>query len=290
MLKKVLVPIDGSKLAEQVFPTVTELAAALKLEVTLFCVCESDSDEEREACRFYIKERAEQLKRSLEGSSSSVMTEVLPGKSAELIIRYAEIEKVDLIILMSHGRSGIMPWSLGSTADRILRRTNTPLIIIRAGKTAEEARIFSRIAVPMDHSEKAQAIIPYLKEVTTVIPCEIFPIGVVEAGRHVHTIGGLDYIPFRERDIEETIAGAKRHLERICADLSQTKAKVTCEVRVGDAAGEILKYADEIGATLIAMSAHGHSLIESWTMGSVAQKIVSAAQRSIFLVPSLEEK
>jgi nucleotide-binding universal stress UspA family protein len=57
-----------------------------------------------------------------------------------------------------------MPWSLGSTADRVLRRTNTPLIIIRAGRTAQEARIFSRIVVPLDHSEKAKAVLPYITD------------------------------------------------------------------------------------------------------------------------------
>ena len=214
---------------------------------------------------------------------------VLFGKPAEQILNHAEVNKVDLIIMSSHGRSGIMPWSLGSTVDKVFKKAGIPLIVVRAKEPPEEARLFSRIVVPLDGSEKSIAVLPYIKELAKILPCEVFPIQVVEAGRHVRTIGGLDYVRFKERDISSTKAAVKKYLESVCTDLALTKAKVSCEVRVGDAAREILKFADEKGCTLIAMSSHGHSGIEAWAMGSVTSKIV-AGQQAIGLAGAVFRK
>jgi len=290
MYYRVLVPLDGSKLAEQVFPAVAELASAFGSEVVIAGVCEPEEKEEGQTCRLYINDKAEQLESSLAGSAATLKTVVLFGKPAEQILRYAEVEKVDLIIMSSHGRSGIMPWSLGSTVDKVFKRVGIPLIVVRAKEPPEEARLFSRIEVPLDGSEKSTVVLPYIRELAKVLPCEVFPVQVVEAGRHVRTIGGLDYVRFGERDISSTKAAVKKYLEGVCTDLALTKAKVSCEVRVGDAAREILKFADEKGCTLIAISSHDHSGIEAWAMGSVTFKIVDVSKQSVWLVPSFVRK
>jgi nucleotide-binding universal stress UspA family protein len=290
MLNRVLVPLDGSKVAEQVFPAVTELASALDLEVVIAGVCELEEKEEGQTCRLYINDKTEQLEGRLAGSAATVKTVVLFGKPAEQILSYAEVEKVDLIIMSSHGRSGIMPWSLGSTVDKVFKKAGIPLIVVRAKEPPEEARLFSRIVVPLDGSEKSTAVLPYIRELANVLPCEVFPVQVVEAGRHVRTIGGLDYVRFIERDISSTKAAVKKYLEGVCIDLALTKAKVNCEVRVGDPAREILKFADEKGCTLIAISSHGHHGIEAWALGSVTSKIVEVSKQPVWLVPSFARK
>lgn len=286
MLDKVLLPLDGSKLAEQVFPTVTELASALGSKVVIVGVCESEDKEEGYACRLYINNKFEQLKGSLAGSRASLEMVELFGNPAEQILSYAEVKKVDLIIMSSHGRSGIMPWSLGSTIDKVFKKIGIPLIVVRAKEQPEEVRLFSRIVVPLDGSEKSAAVLPYVKELANISPCEVFPIRVVESGRHVRTVGGLDYVQFKEQDVSSMKATVEKYLEDVCTDLALTKAKVICEVRVGDAAQEILKFANEIGCTLMAMTSHGHHGIEAWALGSVTSKVVAVAKQSVLLVPS----
>ena len=290
MFNRVLVPLDGSKLAEQVFPAVAELASAFGSEVVIAGVCKPEETEEGQACRLYINAEVEQLEGSLAGSAATLKTVVLFGKPAEQILRHAEVNKVDLIIMSSHGRSGIMPWSLGSTVDKVFKKVGIPLIVVRAKEPPEEARLFSRIVVPLDGSERSSAVLPYIRELAKILPCEVFPIQVVEAGRHVRTIGGLDYIRFRERAISSTKAAVEKYLEGVCTDLALTKAKVSYEVRAGDAAREILKFADEKGCTLIAISSHGHSGIQAWAMGSVTSKIVEVSKQSVWLVPSFARK
>ena len=290
MFNRVLVPLDGSKLAEQVFPTVMELASAFGSEVVIVGVCAPEEKEEGQACQLYINNDAEQLEGSLTGSAATLRAVVLFGKPAEQILSYAEVNGVDLIVMSSHGRSGIMPWSLGSTVNKVVKRAGVPLIIVRTKEPPEEARLFSRIVVPLDSSERSTVVLPYIKELAKILPCEVFLIQVVEPGKHIRTIGGLDYVQFKDRDINSTKATVKKYLEGVGADLALTKAKVSCEVRVGGAAREILKLADEKGCTLIAMSSHGHSGIEAWAMGSVTSKIVEVSKQSVWLVPSFARK
>ncbi|MFH1382717.1 MAG: universal stress protein [Chloroflexota bacterium] len=290
MLNKVLVPIDRSKFAEQAFPAVTELAKAFGSEVVIFGVCEAEGSEEEQACQLYMGSKAEELGISLTGSAATSRIVVVSGRAAEQILSYAEVEKFDLIVMSSHGKSGITRWSLGSTADKVLRKAGIPLIIIRAKEPPQESSIFGRILVPIDGSERSTAILPFIEGLAAKLPCEVCLVEVVEPGMHVRTIGGLDYVPFKERDTEETKDNAKKYLEKVSANLASTKAKVTCEVRAGDVAQEILNLANEKGCTLIAMSSHGHSGIEAWSMGSIAAKIVEATTQSVWLVPSFARK
>ena len=290
MFNRILVPLDGSKLAKQVFPAVAELAIAFGSEVVIVGVCDHEDKKEGQACRLYINDEAEQLKGRLSGSSSTLRTIVLFGKPAEQILSYAEVNKVDLIIMSCFGHSGIMPWSMGSTANKVLKKTGVPLIVVRSKELPEETRLFSRIVIPLDGSEKSTAVLPYIRELAKLLYCEIFLIQVVEAGTHVRTIGGMNYVRFSERDISSTKTAMKKYLEGVCTDLALTKAKVSCEVRVGDAALEILKFADEKGCTLLAISSHGHSGIEAWAMGSITSKIVEVSKQSVWLVPSFARK
>jgi len=289
MYDKILVPLDGSKLAEQVFPPVTEVAGAFGSEVVLVEVCEPEETEYGQACRLYINSEAEGLRKSLAGSAATVKTVVLEGKPAEQILGYAENNDVDLVFVSSHGRSGIAPWSLGGTVQKVLQRVKVPLIIVRAEENPErsvKASLFSRILVSLDGSERSATVLPHIAELTTKLASEVVLFQVVETGKHVHTVGGLGYIPYKDRDLESAKISARRYLEGV--KLAGTKAAVSFEVRVGDSAREIIKLANEKDCHLIAMSSHGHSGIEAWVYDSVTGKILQAGQRSFMLVPSAD--
>ena len=286
MFEKMLIPLDRSKLAERVFPAVTELARAFGSEVVFLGVCEQDSRDDERSCELYMAGEASQLKAGLIGTPAVLTTRVVSGKAAEQILSHAEAEHVDLIIMSSHGRSGITRWSLGGTADRVLKRVGVPLIVVRTNESAERTRIFDRILVPLDGSERSTAVLPMVVGLAAKVPCEVFLVEVIEPGIHVRTIGGMDYIPFKERDLVSTRETARKYLETMSAEFDSTKAKVSSEVLEGDAARTILDVAEQRDCTLIAMSSHGHSGIEIWSMGSVASKIAEASRQSVWLVPS----
>ena len=289
MFNRILVPLDGSQLAKQVLPPVVELARAFDSEVVSVGVCESEESDSGQACRLYLNNEAEQLRNSMKGSAANVRVVVLEGKPAEQIISYAEKNDISLIIILSHGHSGIAPWSLGSTVRKVLHRVGIPLIIVRAREVPEEPvriGLFSRILVPLDGSERGEAALPYVVELTKQLASEVILLRVVEPGKHVHTIGGLEYIPFKDQDMDSVQANAQKFLGEVSSKLAGTKATTRSEVRVGDGAREIIKVAAETGCGLIAMASHGHSGIEAWVHGSVTSKILHASNQSVWLVPS----
>ena len=289
MFNKILVPLDGSELAEQVLPAVEELARAFNSEVVLVGVCEQDEHKEGHMCRIYINSEAEQLRSNLAGSTSSVKTVVLTGKPAEKILHYAEENDVDLIVMASHGRSGIAPWSLGGTVQKVLHRVGIPLIIVRVQETPGESGrvgLFDRILMPLDGSERGEAALPYVAELTGRLKSEVILLQVVEPGRHVHSARGLEYIPFKDLNMDSMKIKAQEYLDGASSKLAGTKVIVRREVRIGDCAREIIKFDDEIGCSLIAMASHGHSGIERWIHGSITSKILQSGNRSVLFVLS----
>lgn len=151
MLEKILVCLDGSKLAEQIIPMVTSDLARLKSKVELFRVIKlpegiiplnfpgepgvpyqtspdivQTNKEEKEASE-YLTRIAESLKQA----GVDVSYTVLPGSAGEMIIRFARENAFTAIALATHGHSGIRRVFVGSTADYVLRHSPVPLILVR---------------------------------------------------------------------------------------------------------------------------------------------------------------
>ncbi len=201
MFEKILVPLDGSELAKQVFGCVSDLVKAFNPEVIITGICEPPETGREQACRLYINDEARRLRDSVALPSLRLKTVVLSGHPAELILDYAEKNDVGLIVISSHGRSGIRPWSLGSTANKVLHRVGVPLIMIRAAQPpVTGAERLRRILVPLDGSERGESILPYVAELRRRMASEVVFLRVVEPGRHIRSVGGLDYVRFEDRE------------------------------------------------------------------------------------------
>src|SRR3989304_2033382 len=142
MYEKIVVPLDGSELAELALDYVTALAAASRTQVTLLHVCTPDQSESGSS-RFwvYLLEHAAQVLRSrLEDAASegsTVDSTVLFGPPAEEILTHAEKNKVGLIAMTTHGRSGVRRWALGSVAARVARHSPVPVLLARCDAPQE---------------------------------------------------------------------------------------------------------------------------------------------------------
>ncbi len=146
MYNKVLVPLDGSQLSECSLEQLKTITVANISEVVLLRVVEPiDRDEavtwatagytigdiqnRRKAdAENYMVSVVEKLKK--EGISTR--GEVVEGRATETIIDYSKKHQVDLIIMSSHGRSGITRWALGSVADRVVRHSTIPVLLVTA--------------------------------------------------------------------------------------------------------------------------------------------------------------
>ncbi|MBA7702122.1 hypothetical protein ES703_110879 [subsurface metagenome] len=182
---------------------------------------------------------------------------------------------------------------MGSTADRVIERINTPTLLIRANTPSPEldrGELFRRILLPLDGSEAGEAVLPHIKELTGKVDSEVILLQVVTEGKHVHTIGGLDYVRFDNRILDSAKAKGAEYLDQAGSKLGDTRAKIRSELKTGDTAKEIINFADEIDASLVVMSTHGHSGIERWAFGSVTHKILHHGHTHLFLVKASSEK
>lgn len=147
MYKKILVPLDGSNLAECVLPHVESLAGGCGVEEVIFLrvtepfhlpsagdvyldpgtINRIDADD-KAAAESYLG----QLVKRTRYDGVSIKTEVITGKPAESIADYTMKNSIDLIAIATHGRSGISRWAWGSVADRILRSACVAVLMVRA--------------------------------------------------------------------------------------------------------------------------------------------------------------
>ena len=150
MYQKILIPLDGSELAECVFPhveafikecRVNNIVFACVVEPTLpsfhgeFPVSMEDLEERDAARRSSAKKYLEEVANRLKPEGAELAVEVLVGRVAESLSEYADNNDVDLIIIATHGRSGVTRWVRGSVADKILRSASVPVMMVRAPGT-----------------------------------------------------------------------------------------------------------------------------------------------------------
>lgn len=290
MFNKILVPLDTSEYAEQVIPSVTELAEAFDSEIDVISICEPEKTEETRACQRYIRAEAEKIAAKMT-RTAKIKTETVFGNPGQKILQFAKDEKVDFIFMSSHGRSGVMLWPLGSTVDKVLHQVGIPLCIVRVKEEPEAAaniRVFKRILVPLDGSERGAKVLPYVLEIAKKIGSEITLFRGIETERQIRTLGRIDSVPFRDENIEAFKKHAQEYLDQVVADFINSKIKVTTVVKTGNVAEEIIKYANQIDCSLIAMASHGHSGFENWLIGSVTNKVLTSSGRSMLFVPALE--
>jgi nucleotide-binding universal stress UspA family protein len=144
LCRHILVPLDGSELAEQVLPVISPVARALEAEIALFQVTssyvsgsfsgewypplQSTFDAAEQQAKAYLEHMASRLQE--QGIEALTATEI--GAVAQSIIEYAEANRIDLIAMCTHGRTGLARWALGSVADRVLRAARIPMLLVRA--------------------------------------------------------------------------------------------------------------------------------------------------------------
>lgn len=146
MYKKILVPLDGSELAECVLPHVESIAKGCGVESVVFVraldaympsaasayVGESLKKEIEESNEKAAREYLDQVVSRVKLDGVEVQKQLITGRAAESIAEYATKNSIDLIAIATHGRSGVSRWAWGSVADRLLRSACVPILMVRA--------------------------------------------------------------------------------------------------------------------------------------------------------------
>ncbi len=165
MYNKILVPLDGSELAKVALPYAEELGDRLGSEVTLIQVIEEGDPritimkENTTILASGARRYLDEVANDLNGLNISTKSVVRIGNSAAEIVDYANKEQVDLILMATHGRSGLKRWVLGSVAGKVVRDIDRPVVLIRAKDglpAVSRKRELSKVLVPLDGSPESE--------------------------------------------------------------------------------------------------------------------------------------
>lgn len=315
MTKRILIALDGSELSEIIFPYAKEMAARMGFELIFLYVCNPHESELFSVYRAYIEHTAETVASEAGQIREETSTQaqepqikaagkVAVGHPAEEILRCADEEEVDLLLMATHGRSGIKRWALGSVADKVLRSSAVPVLLVRAAaleKTADDEGRIRKIVVPLDGSEVAESVLPHIEmmtkqrngelvDVTLLMVCEPLVLPPISTTPITTTEVPTDWGKIVKEHIAYSYGIAKEYLAGVEARLKDAGLKVNTEVADGIPAQEIIDYANSIPGSLIAMATHGRSGLGRWAYGSVAEKVLSGASRPVILVRPPSDK
>ncbi len=261
MLERILVPLDGSELAERILERLRPLLRRKDAEVILAraidvetSLARTDTSRPLARLRAEAEEHLQGVRLRLAAQGIRARWTVCEGPPEEAILEAAARE-ADLIALSTHGRTGLARFVFGSVAEKILRASSVPVLVSRPFEPAGEVP-FRKILVPTDGSEASRAVLPAALEFARLFAAEIVYLHVTaEAAVPVGAQPDLG-VPVRLLELS------------------------------GDPASQIVDFCRPHGIDLIAMSTHGRSGVGRWVLGSVTEKVVRASPVPVLVVRS----
>ena len=267
--REIVACLDGSEFSEGALRHARAVATALGAHLTLLRVLESEDGERTPADAFEWHVRRREAQAYLEELAAKSPTDAEPaadvvqGGAAEQICLWTDQHRVGLTVLCSHGAGGPTPWSLASTAGKLIDRLPGSLLIVPAaarGPLGDELR-YRRVLLPLDGSARAESALPVAVRLAVAHDAELLLVHVVPVPE-LTQVGPLDAddLELERRVVERNERVASRYLDRIRARASQADARVRAVlVRGGAVRTRLPRLIEREGANLVVMSAHGHT-------------------------------
>jgi len=296
---RILVPLDGSRLAEQALPYAMTLGRSLPADLVLLCAVLIPSDVQAalekaglrpdpliEELETEASEYLEAMSHLLAKGGLSFSYAVLRRPAADAIVEYAEQADIQLIVMASHGYTGIARWTHGSVAERVLQSAPVPILLVRAKEGITqglpEAHPCRRVLVPLDGSKLAEHVLPTVLPIAAALGCEVtlFRVLVVDTAG---AFTGRWYLP-QNSSFETADQDARSYLERLASYIKEQGIRVSTATQLGPVAKSIIDYVEGHDVDLIAMCTHGRTGIARWALGSVADRVLRAGDKPVLLV------
>jgi len=276
MPHRILVPLDGSELAEHAVPWADELAAALQANVELLEVLPLTVDwAEQQTDRPGPATDDLQRARGLVTKAAHVEGISLHGSPAPVIVARAQASGATLVVLSSHGRSGLARAVMGSVAADVLRDSSVPVVIVPAETDAVPSAP-RRVLVPLDISEYARTVLDWVGPLARELGWTLILCAVADLPPQPLVVQGAA-IPLPTGHIHTPVEMAT-YLEGVAAGLQAQGFNTEIQVLLGEPGPAIAEKAVEWQAGLIAMSTHGRHGIERWALGSITEEVIQNAR------------
>jgi nucleotide-binding universal stress UspA family protein len=301
MFRKILVPLDGSELAEEALEPALSLAEKADGEILLLSVAVQDFALARsrpglgmdlvEELTTHSRERLNGYLASVQkAQASSPVTfrcKVEEGDAAGVIVDTAAAEDADLIVMSTHGRSGISRWLMGSVTERVLRGAPCPVLAVRGDVTLEH------ILITLDGSKLSESALEPGLAMAGLLDGRVTLLSVESP---------VAVAPSLVTDLEAAEAGLGTrvrnefyhqtgdYLRGVAASCRESLGRdVDIAPRTGNVAPAILDYVESKKVDLVAMATHGRTGLRRWVYGSVTEKVLRKAECAMLVVRPPDE-
>jgi nucleotide-binding universal stress UspA family protein len=285
MQSTILVPLDGSPLAEHALPYAERLARATSARLILCRALSATKLQPAEIvaavdeAHAYVRGVADQL-----ASRGRIVETTIPwGEPADEILEQVRSARADLVVMATHGRSGLGRWLYGSVADEVLRRASVPIFLVPPGSDEPWSDDRApRILIPLDGSQLGEAALGPARAWATQLGSEIVLVQVIpfppysSFGDSSGNVVALDPEP--------DLAAAQRYLSELAERLRSTVKQVRVRAELGEPSVAIARIAADEKAKLIVMATHGRSGLARLVLGSVATGTLRRANVPLLLV------
>lgn len=301
---RILVPVDGSPASDRAVPAALDIArhTGAHLHIAHVHVPDGafafhgyeapyyDGRWEREI-RADEKEHLRQLAARAAEKGIVAQTELLEGPVVPAIEEYADRIAADLLVMTTHGRSGLRRAWLGSVADVLVRRSHRPILVLRPVTGAEDEGAaagvqpvrLDRILVPLDGSELAERVLEPVAALASASggSCTLLRVVAPIYAEQPHSAALVS----DDEAIEGERAEAAAYLETVAGSLRARGIEVdTAVTTYDDAPAAILRASKESSAGLIAMATHGRGGLRRMMLGSVADAVLTTSETPLLLV------
>jgi nucleotide-binding universal stress UspA family protein len=298
MFNRILVPLDSSSLAECVLPHLVAIARVYEPEVQLLRVSEPSGVTARlrmvdpvewqirkAEAKSYLSDVADRLL----AAGLQVSTQLYDGRPAEQIIEAAHAWDADLILMSSHGLSGISPWNVSSVVQQVIHRARRSMMIIRAYQpvTSELTDLhYQRIFLPLDGSQRAEMTLTLAESLASAYGSEILAVHVVRQPElPCRATASQEDLQLVNQLTERNRAEALKYLEELKSRVGvpiQTKLEVSPSV-----SRTLHQIAEEDSVDLTIISAHGYSGETRWPYGSVGLGFIVYGSTPLLILQDL---
>jgi nucleotide-binding universal stress UspA family protein len=298
MLNHILVPLDGSLLAECVLPHAVTLAQVFDTRLTLLRVVERDQSTglkraidplqwqiRKVEAEVYLDKLVARLNRG--GLQAEKV--ILEGLPQERIIEFTRDRGIGIIIISTHGQSGLSGWNVSSVVQKVILHAHVPMMIVRAHPSlaTDIAQMsYRRVLVPLDGSRRAECALLLAKKLANFHNSRLLLVHAVvkpEMPRHTPFSGEERQLIDRLTKLNQTRAG--EYLKQLQAQLSPD---VETRVIIGDAPAVALQdVVAQENAELVVLSAHGYTGGTRWPYGSIALNFIAYGTTPLLIVQDL---
>ena len=302
MFNHILVPLDGSTLAECVLPHVMAIAPVTNARVTLLHVLQHPHNGngspavdpvewhlQKQKSEKYLEQVVDQLNKS---GVLAVESLILEGNPANSVIDFAHNNNVDLIALSTHGNSGLSGWNVSSVVQKILLRSYKSTLLVRAylpSSTGTTKIRYKRLFVGMDCSPRSEFVLPYAISLAQFHKSQVILECAIEKPQ------AINRFPLSEEDtelvnkfVERNFQAASHYFKQLVTQFSTKEIKLKTHVSIGENAVTMLHdMVEESNADLMLLAAHGYSGERRWPYGNVTTSFIAYGNTSLMIMQDM---